>query len=262
MNQKPNEAHRQPRYVKNARGENLAFHQLHGRSPGIVFCGGFMSDMTGTKAMALEQYCIESNLAFVRFDYSGHGQSEGKFEDGTISSWLADALTIIDTQTRGPQILVGSSMGGWISLLIAQQRREIITALALIAPAADFTEEIYWQELNDTQRQGLNSTGQFSRPSEYSDEPYLITKALIEDGKKHLLLQKQSIDIQCPVRIFHGMRDDAVPWQNSLFLANKLKTEDLLICYRKEGDHRLSEAEDIDRLCRELTELIPNQKID
>jgi len=216
--------------------------------PGIVFLGGFKSDMTGSKATALDLFCYARGLAFLRFDYSGHGRSSGDFLDGTISRWTADALAAIDRLTEGPLILVGSSMGGWIMLLVALARPERVKALVGIAPAPDFTEALIWGSLSEPERARLMAEGKLAQPSEYSDEPYVITKALIEDGRHHLLLDRP-IAIDVPVHLLHGMADRDVPYRMSLQLADKLISSDVLVTLIKAGDHRLSRPEDLQRLC-------------
>lgn len=219
-----------------------------------MFLGGFMSDMTGTKATALERHFIDAGRPFVRFDYTGHGQSSGRFADGTIGQWRDDALAVLDRVTQGPQVLVGSSMGAWISLLAALDRPERVAGLVFIAPATDFTEDLMWPALDKDARRALETEGVYYRPSEYSEEPYTITRALIEDGRKHLLL-RNPIAIACPVRILHGMEDPDVPWRHALRLADKLESKDVLLTLVKNGDHRLSEPDDIARLIRMIDEL-------
>jgi pimeloyl-ACP methyl ester carboxylesterase len=214
----------------------------------IVSLGGFKSDMTGSKATALDQFCHVRGLAFLRFDYSGHGESRGDFLDGTISHWTADALAAIDNLTAGPLILVGSSMGGWIMLLAALQRRHRIKALIGIAAAPDFTEELIWDRLSAGDQNRLMTEGRLEEPSEYSAEPYVITRALIDDGRKHLLL-RNAIDLDVPVRLLHGTRDPDVPYTQSLRLAEALTSSDVRVTLVKDGDHRLSRPDDLALLC-------------
>jgi len=235
-------------------GATIAYHTLAGKSPGVIFCGGFKSDMTGTKALALEAYCREEERAFVRFDYFGHGSSSGAFEDGTIGRWAEDAIAVIDDVAMGPQVLVGSSMGGWIMLLAALARPLRIVGLVGVAPAPDFTEDLMWTEFSDTIRETLERDGVYHEPSQYSDEPYTITKRLIDEGRQHLLL-KQPIPLTCPVRILHGMNDPDVPWRHSLRLVDALLSEDVTVTYVKSGDHRLSEPDDILRLTATVDDL-------
>ena len=227
-------------------GTAIAYHHLAGKSPGIVFCGGFMSDMEGSKALALEEYCRASGRAFTRFDYRGHGASSGKFADGTIGLWKDDALAILDTITKGRQIIVGSSMGGWVMLLLALARPDRMHALVGIAPAPDFVVRM-WDEFPAEIQAEIIHEGKFARPSEYGDEPYIITRALIEDGRQHLVMDKD-LPVTCPVRILHGMQDPDVPWRLSLDLVEKLQSRDVEVTFVKDGDHRLSEPPDIRRL--------------
>ncbi len=239
-------------------GATIAYHALEGKTPGVIFCGGFKSDMTGTKALALEAYCRETGRAFVRFDYFGHGGSSGAFEDGTIGRWTDDAVAVIDEVAEGPQVVVGSSMGGWIMLLAALARPLRVAGLVGIAPAPDFTDDLMWDAFPPEIRATLERDGVYHEPSQYSDEPYTITMTLIEEGRRHLLLG-QPIAVTCPVRILHGMNDPDVPWRHSLKLIDALQSEDVTVTYVKSGDHRLSEPGDIlrltttvDALCRDL----------
>jgi pimeloyl-ACP methyl ester carboxylesterase len=226
-----------------------------GNAPGIVFLGGFKSDMTGTKASTLDDFCHTRGLGFLRFDYSGHGESSGDFLDGTISRWFADALAAFDRLTEGPQILVGSSMGGWIMLLVALARPERVTGLVGVAPAPDFTEALIWPSLSETDREKLARDGKLQQPSDYSPEPYVITRALIEDGRRNLLLDS-TIDIDAPVRLLHGLEDRDVPHTVSLQLQAKLKSQDVIVQLIKDGDHRLSRPQDLARLCTAVEELV------
>lgn len=228
-------------------GAAIAYHALAGRSPTVVFLHGFMSDMSGGKALALEAWCRRQGQAFVRFDTQGHGQSSGAFEDGTIGAWAADAVSVIDAVTQGPLILVGSSMGAWLMLLAALQRRERIAGLVGIAAAPDFTEELMWNEFSEEQRRTLLTEGKVVTPSDYGPEGYPITRRLIDEGRHNLLLH-DVINLQCPVRLIHGMRDADVPWRTALRLQEQLAAEDVEVILVKDGDHRLSRDEDIARL--------------
>jgi pimeloyl-ACP methyl ester carboxylesterase len=227
-------------------GTVIAYHHTPGRGPGVVFCGGFMSDMTGTKALALEEHCRRVGRAYTRFDYRGHGQSGGRFVDGTIGLWADDALAVLDQVTDGPQVVVGSSMGGWIMLLMARARPERIAGLVGIAPAPDFVERM-WDGFSEEIRDTMRRDGVYLRPSEYSDEPYAITMQLIEDGRRNLVLDRP-LKLACPVHILHGMQDPDVPWRESLELVEKLDCDDVTVTFVKNGDHRLSEPGDITRL--------------
>lgn len=244
-----------PEFLSAAPGVSIAYHRIPGKSPGVVFLGGFMSDMTGTKALALEAFCRRRGQGFLRFDYRGHGSSSGRFEDGTIGQWTDDALAAIDQLTTGPQILVGSSMGGWIALLAALQQPARVAGLIGLAAAPDFTEDLIWASFGADKREALARAGVVYEPSEYSERPYGITMRLIEDGRRHLLL-RSVIGLTCPVRLLHGMRDPDVPWQRSLRLADKLVSTDVRTLLIKDGDHRLSREQDIALLCRTTEELL------
>jgi pimeloyl-ACP methyl ester carboxylesterase len=235
-------------------GATIAYHRLAGQPPGIVFLGGYRSDMTGTKALFLEEYCHARGRSYVRFDYFGHGASSGDFSRGTIGRWRDDAIAVIDSLTEGPQILVGSSMSGWIMLLAALARPERIAALVGIAGAPDFTEELLWPRLTPAQRRELDERGRVVLPSDYDPAGYLYTRALIEEGRKHLLLGR-AIPINVPVRLLHGMRDASVPWRLSLRLAERLASRDVAITLIKDGDHRLSTTADLALLARTLDSL-------
>ena len=237
-------------YLETETGRRLAYASSPGQGPGVIFLGGFKSDMTGTKAVALERHCRQRQRAYLRFDYSGHGQSQGRFEDGTISAWLADTLAVIDDVSQGPQILVGSSMGGWLALLAALARPRRVRGLVLIAPAPDFTRWGIAERLTPDQRAALERDGVFHQPSDYG-APYAISRALLEDGQRHGLL-KGSINIDVPVRILQGQRDREVPWQLALELAERLISEDVVVSLIKAGDHRLSNDGDIDRLTHQI----------
>lgn len=234
-------------------GATIAFRRTAGDGPGVVFLGGYKSDMTGTKAMALEAHCRARGRAFVRFDYQGHGASSGRFEDGTIGLWAGDAVEVLDRLTEGPQILVGSSMGGWLMLLAALARKERIAGLVGIAAAPDFTEDLIWAGLDEAARARLEAEGAIREPSEYG-EPYVYTRALVEDGRRHLLLRGK-IPLGCPARLLHGMRDPDVPWRTSLRLAEALAGDDVRVTLVKDGDHRLSRDRDLALLTDSLDEV-------
>jgi pimeloyl-ACP methyl ester carboxylesterase len=231
----------------------LAYARLHGAQPGVVFLPGFRSDLRGTKAMALREHCAASGRALLRFDYAGHGDSAGRFEDGTIGQWAADATAVFDALTEGPQVLVGSSMGGWIALLLARARPDRVAAIIGIAPAPDFTEKLMWPALTETQRATLMRDGVLHLASPYG-EPTPITRALIEDGPRHNLLDAP-IPLRCPVRLLHGMRDPDVPWQHALRLADALEGDDVHLHLIKDGDHRLSRPADLRLLTETLASL-------
>ena len=244
-----------PQTLAREGGETVAYRRRPGRSPGVMFLGGFMSDMSGAKAQALDRFCAERGQAYLRFDYFGHGASSGAFEDATVGRWKADALAVLDQLTEGPQVLVGSSLGGWIMLLAALPRRERVHALVGIAAAPDATEDLMWAELGPDQRASLLRDGFIRLPSEYSPEGYVYTRALIEEGRNHLVM-RAPIPIACPVRLLHGMRDPDVPWPTSLALAEKLESRDVAVTLVKDGDHRLSTDEDLALLARTLEPLL------
>lgn len=248
------ESDESPESLARADGSTLAYHKSDGDAPGVIFLGGFMSDMTGTKACELETFCRHRGHAFIRFDYQGHGQSSGDFTDGTIGLWADDALAILDELTSGPQILVGSSMGGWIALLTALARPDRVAGLLGIAAAPDFTEELMWQRFNEDARAAIEADGVYHEPSEYEDSPYPITKALIEDGRTHLLLQRP-IAVHCPVRLLHGMKDEAVPWTTAPRIAEALLSDEVRVSLIKDGDHRLSRDQDLMRMRMLVEEL-------
>ena len=236
-------------------GAAIAYHRLEGKLPGVVFLGGFGSDMTGTKALALEAFCKARGQACLRFDYQGHGQSSGAFEAGTIGSWTQDALAVLDERTEGPQLLVGSSMGGWIMLLVACVRVNRVAGLLGIAPAPDFTEDLIATKFDPTERATLARDGVLEIANPYGDAPTRITQKLVEDGRAHLLL-RGPIPLSCPVRLVHGMDDEDVPWETSLRLLNALQSKDATATFVTGGDHRLSTPADLQRLERTLEGLL------
>lgn len=226
----------------------LAYLQQQGAGPAVIWCGGFRSDMRATKAEALAAWAAESGHAFLRFDYSGHGESGGRFEDATISQWLDDTLAMIDARTDGPVVLVGSSMGGWIALLAARRLRPgRLAGLVLLAPAVDFTESLMWAQFPDEVKREITERGVWLRPTPYAPEPYPITRSLIENGRGHLLFGAP-IATGCPVHILQGMRDPDVPWQHALKLVEHLAGEEVTLTLINDGDHRLSRDQDIARL--------------
>ena len=232
----------------------LAWAKLDGTGPTIVFLPGFNSDMAGVKATSLRDACAATGRAMLRLDYSGHGVSGGAFTDGTIGRWMQDALLIIDRMTTGPLLLVGSSMGGWIALLIALRRPERIVAITGIAAAPDFTESLMWAGMSPAEQAEFLRIGHKEMPSEYG-APYIITRALIEEGRTNLLLGGP-IAITCPVRLLQGQRDDDVPWETALTLSRLLASEDVEITLIKDGDHRLSRPQDIALLVRTVDALL------
>lgn len=245
----------QPSLLAREDGATIAYHRSDGRAPGVVFLTGYASDMTGGKALRLEAFCREQGRAFVRFDYLGHGASSGAFVDGTISRWTDDAVAVIDALTEGPQVLVGSSLGGWIMLLAALGRPERIAGLLGIAAAPDFTEDLIIPSLSAGDRATLERDGVLEMFSPYDPEPTPVTQRILEDGRNHLVLRDE-IPLDCPVRLIHGIRDPDVPWQTSLRLAERLRCDDVEVTLVKAGEHRLSEPHDLDRLCAVLRGLL------
>jgi len=238
----------------------IAVRAREGGAPGLFWLGGFNSDMQGTKALALDAWAAERGCACVRFDYSGHGESGGKFVDGTIGRWLEESVAVFERFCHGPQVVIGSSMGGWMALLLA---REIagrsagasLAGLVLIAPAPDFTEELMWKGFSPEIRREIESKGVWMRPSQYGDGlPYPITRTLIEEGRNHLLLGS-SIEVGCPVRILQGAKDPDVPWKHAFTLAHRLPADDVVLTMIQDGDHRLSRPQDIARMLAAVAEI-------
>ena len=235
-------------------GTSIAYNKLDGNRPGLIFMGGFMSDMNGSKALALEQHCQERGLAFLRFDYMGHGNSSGNFADGTIGLWAENALTAFDELTEGPQIIVGSSMGGWMMILTAVNRPERVAGLVGIAAAPDFTEDLLPKQLTEIQLSKIQEDGFVVIPSEY-EIPYTITKKLLDDGTQHLVLRNE-IPLDCPVRLLHGLEDTSVPWKTALKIQNMVRSKDVEVTLIKNGDHRLSREEDLEKLKKTVMEIV------
>jgi pimeloyl-ACP methyl ester carboxylesterase len=226
-----------PSFLRRSGAHRLAYHRVPGEAPGILFCGGYTSDMTGTKALALEAFCREQGRAFTRFDYSGHGASSGEFADGTIGAWANDALAIADRATEGPLVVVGSSMGGWIMLLVALARPQRVRGLVGIAAAPDFTEDLLLVRATPAQRRAFADHGYWMQPSGYGGDPYPVTRRFIEEARRHLVL-RDPIPLACPVHLLHGQRDPDVPWQTALNLAERLESEEVTVELIKAGDHR------------------------
>ena len=239
----------------------IAVRARPGGSPGLFWLGGFHSDMKGTKAVALDRWAAENRRASVRFDYSGHGESGGAFVDGTIGRWLEESVAVFDHFCAGPQVVIGSSMGGWMALLLAREigkraaRSASLTGLVLIAPAPDFTEELMWKGFSPDIRREIETNGVWMRPSQYDDgAPYPISRALIEEGRNHLLLGS-AIDVGCPVRILQGAQDPDVPWRHAFALAHRLPSDDVVLTVIQDGDHRLSRPQDIARIIAAVAEI-------
>jgi pimeloyl-ACP methyl ester carboxylesterase len=235
-------------------GARLAWRMVEGTGPTVVWLGGFKSDMTGTKAQALAEWGAAAGRGYVRFDYFGHGQSSGDFADGTITRWREDAIAVLNELTAGPLVLVGSSMGGWIACLVAMGMQQRVQAMALVAPAPDFTEKLMAPEIPPEGRAALERDGVWLRPSDYG-EPYPITRTLLEDGARWSILGGEPIPLTMPVRILQGGQDPDVPWRHALELAQSLKGDDVVFTLIKDGDHRLSRDQDIARLLAAVEEL-------
>ena len=241
-------------YLTRPDGARLAWRRVPGEGPTVVWMGGFRSDMAGTKAQALADWALARGQAYVRFDYFGHGESDGAFEAGTITRWREDALAVMDELAPGPVIPVGSSMGGWIACLAAMARPAAVQGLVLIAPAPDFTETLMGPEIDAAARHSLERQGVWMRPSDYG-EPYPITRALLEDGARWSILPGP-VPIEAPVRILQGGEDPDVPWRHALELAQGLKASDLVFHLIRDGDHRLSRPQDLKRMLAAVEELV------
>ena len=237
----------------------IAVRARTGSPPGLFWLSGFNSDMRGTKAIALDAWAAERNRACVRFDYSGHGESGGAFSDGTIGRWLEETVAVFEQFCAGPQVVIGSSMGGWMALLLAREmarrpaRRASLAGLVLIAPAPDFTEQLMWNGFSPEIQQEIQANGVWLRPSQYGD-PYPITRALIEEGRNHLLLGS-AIKVGCPVRILQGAQDPDVPWRHAFALTQRLPSDDVVLTMIQDGDHRLSRPQDIARIIAAVAEI-------
>lgn len=254
-----------PGTLVSSAGEAIAWRRdgpADAAGPGVMWLGGFKSDMDGTKARALARWALDRGRSCLRFDYSGHGHSGGAFGDGTIGIWLGESVDVFNRLSSGPQILVGSSMGGWIAMLLVRAHlaevgaeNSRIAGIVLIAPAADMTERLMWANMSADIRRKIEEDGVWMRPSAYGDGPYPITRALIDDGRRHLIMDGP-IATGCPVRILHGLADPDVPWRHSVDLVECLDGEDVTVTFVKDGDHRLSTERDIARLERVLDELV------
>ncbi len=241
---------------------SIAVRARDGAAPGLFWLGGFNSDMKGTKAEAIDNWADGHGRACTRFDYSGHGESSGDFADGTIGRWLEESVAVFSA-CKGPQIVIGSSMGGWMALLLARELKRLadanrpaqasIAGMVLVAPAPDFTEELMWKKMPPEVKREIEEKGSWRRPSPYADQGYLITRNLIEDGRKHLILGGL-IETGCPVRILQGVQDEDVPWQHAVELVSRIARDDVVLTLVKDGDHRLSRPEDIARLIDAVSE--------
>ena len=230
----------QPEFLETPQGRRLAYHRSPGKGPWIIFLGGLKSDMEGTKAVHLEAWAKAQGRAFLRFDYSGHGESSGSFEEGAIGDWAEDTLAAVEALTEGPILPVGSSMGGWQALLLARARRERLVGLVTIAAAPDFTEDGWWASFDAVQKAKLAAEGQVELPSDYM-EPYVVTERMIEDGRKHLVL-RGPLDLPCPTRFLQGTADTAVSVDTATQLLAHASGPDIRLMLVKDADHRFSDG--------------------
>lgn len=242
--------------LSRADGATIAYRRTAGKKPGVVFLHGYHSDMAGGKALALEALCRANGYAFLRFDGFGHGCSSGDIALGTIGRWTADAVAVLDELTEGPQVLVGSSLGGWIALLTALERRHRVAGLVGVAAAPDFSEDLMWEKFSAEQRRSLIEAGELWLANDHEpDKPWRLTRGFIEDGRNHLLL-RDIVNLHCPVRLIHGQKDADVPWQTALRIADAVVGDDVEITLVKDGDHRLSRDQDLERLRRVVATLL------
>lgn len=244
----------QPSKLTLSNGDVLAYHKTEGTQPGVVFLGGFRSDMTGTKATALEAHCKKLGLQFIRFDYRGHGESSRKFEECLLGDWRKDVSAVLDELCTGPQILVGSSMGGWLMLLAALDRPQKVAGLVGIAAAPDFTEHLLLDTFSPEQMETLRNKGQVEVPNCYDEAPYIITYDFIAESGEHLVLDNE-IPITCPVHLIHGLQDEDVPWEFSVTLNEKLKTKNVRTTLVDDGDHRMSSDKHLRILMKTLDKM-------
>ena len=246
----------EPSYLETPQGRRIAYHFTPGDAPGIVFLGGFRSDMDGTKAVYLEDWAKKEGRAFLRLDYSGHGKSSGDFLDGAIGDWFEDAAEVIKAVTSGPQVIVGSSMGGWIALLIARAMPERVAGLVGIAAAPDFTEDAFYESFSDDERIALTRNGRIERENDYSDEPYIITQRLIEEGRERLVL-RDPLPLPFPVRLLHGTGDKDVLMSVPLRILEHADGEDVQLTFVKGADHRFSSAACLEMIAGAVGEVSP-----
>ena len=244
----------QPKYLQTQSGRKIAYHKREGKGPTIVFLGGFKSQMGGSKAIFLDSWAEQYGYAYLRMDYSGHGMSSGAFTDGCIGDWLEDAQIVLEHVTHGQLILIGSSMGGWISFLLTKIMPERIAALMAIAAAPDFTEDGFWANFSAAQKNEVLTRGITYVTSEYGD-PYPITGRLVENGRKYLIL-RNSIKIGCPVRLLQGELDKSVSRDTALALFDRLDGEDIELSFIKGGDHSLSTTQNLAAIEHHLKHLI------
>jgi pimeloyl-ACP methyl ester carboxylesterase len=249
-----------PQFLTVGAGEearSIAVSAQDGAAPAVAWLGGFRSDMTGTKATHLAHWCAAQSRAMIRFDYSGHGASGGRFEDGTISRWLEETVAVARAYGGPRPVLVGSSMGAWLALLAARHAAgagQPPAGLVLIAPAVDFTEALMWPALSRRARRQIETSGQWLVADRYSPESYPLTRALFEDGRRHLLLSGP-FRVGAPVRILQGMRDPEVPWRHAQLLVEHLAEDDVTLTLVKDGDHRLSRPQDLELMVSAVADI-------
>lgn len=241
-------------HLRTRNGHNLAYHSFNQdtvseTNPGIIFLCGHGSDMNGTKALVLEQLALDEGFGFTRFDYFGHGASQGNMSDGTISIWTDDCLAILDEVTLGPQILIGSSLGGWLMLITARARISRIAGLIGIAAAPDFTEDLIWSSLSDSQRDEMKTTGQITLPNPYANESVVYPYNLIKDGRNNLVMTAP-LELDIPVCLFHGMQDREVPWHTAIALSNAMPSDNVIIHLYKNAGHRFSTPDQLAAICQ------------
>lgn len=249
-----------PDFITTPQGRKLAYHKTEGKGPGVIFLVGLKSDMTGTKAIFLEDWAKQNGRAFLRFDYSGHGQSSQEFTDGCIGDWAEDAQYAISTLTEGPQVLVGSSMGGWISLLISKRIPEQIVGLVTVAAAPDFTEDGFWAEFSEEQKRQVMEDGQVALPSEYG-EPYIITRRMIEDGRNQLVM-REPLSLPFPVRMVQGTEDNSVTTQTALNMLNHVACEDIRLTLVRGKDHSFSDPECLKLIETSISKVLKRARTD
>lgn len=244
-----------PQTFVTPQGRKLAYHHSAGTLPGLVFLGGFRSDMTGTKAVHLENWARAQGINFVRFDYSGHGESGGEFVDGCIGDWTEDARAVLDHLTEGPQVLVGSSMGGWIAVLLARAVPTRVHGVVGIAAAPDFTEDSMWPHLTTAQQEQVRTLGQVALPNAYDPTPYVLTRRLFDDGRQHLVL-RSPLRLPFSVRLLQGDQDGAVPTDVPLRLMAHADCADMALTLVKGADHRFSTPECLDLITRDVADVL------
>ncbi len=246
-----------PQFFTASSGRQIAYHRTLGVGPGVMFCCGYRSDMASTKATAIAEWCLERNVPFTRFDYRGHGKSESDFMEFTIGGAMQDMLDVLDEITAGPQIVIGSSMGGWVALNAARERKGIIKALIGVAAAPDFTEKLMLVRMTPEQRREIEDEGVIYAHSEMTDSDYPITWNFITEARQHLMLD-DVIGLDIPVQLFHGQLDDSVPWEHALLLAKQLTADDVTVTFIKDGDHRLNRPADLGLMLDALGRMLKN----